>query len=114
MFKKCAAAVLAAVFVVTLVSCGAAWKKPTYKYMDTAGEIIGVLYAVDALSAKEFNQVSALLAKAEAAVKAAPETYAEVKAMVKHEIDAALLMLVEAGRLEAYQYEFLTNVLDRW
>ena len=114
MFKKCAAAVLAAVFVIGLVSCGPAWKKPTYKYMDTAGEIIGVLYAVDALSAKEFNQVSALLAKAEAAVKAAPETYAEVKAMVKHEIGAALLMLVEAGRLEAYQYEFLTNVLDRW
>ena len=114
MFKRCAAAVLAAVFVVTLVSCGPAWKKPTYKYMDTAGEIIGVLYAVDALSAKEFNQVSALLAKAEAAVKAAPETYAEVKAMVKAEIGAALLMPVEAGRLEAYQYEFLTNVLDRW
>jgi len=114
MFKKCAAAVVAAVFVVTLVSCGPAWKRPVYKYMDTAGEIIGVLYTMDVLSAQEANQAFALLAKAEAAVKQAPETYAEVKAMVKHEIGAALLMLVEAGRLEAYQYEFLTNVLDRW
>ena len=114
MFKKCVAAAVAAVFVMTLVSCGPAWKKPTYKYMDTAGEIIGVLYTMDVLSAKEANQAFALLAKAEAAVKKTPETYAEVKAMVKHEIGAALLMLVEAGRLEAYQYEFLTNVLDRW
>jgi len=114
MFKKCAAAVLAAVFVVTLVSCGPAWKRPVYKYMDTAGEIIGVLYTMDVLSAQEANQAFALLAKAEAAVKQAPETYAEVKVMIKHEIGAALLMLVEAGRLEAYQYEFLTNVLDRW
>ena len=114
MFKRYVAAVLAAVFVMTLVSCGPAWKKPTYKYMDTAGEIIGVLYTMDVLSTQETNQAFALLAKAEAAVKKAPETYAEVKAMVKHEIGAALLMLVEAGRLEAYQYEFLTNVLDRW
>jgi len=114
MFKRCAAAIVAAVFVVTLVSCGPAWKKPMYQYMYTAGEIIGILYTMDALSAKEANQAFALLAKAEAAVKKAPETYAEVKAMVKHEIGAALLMLVEAGRIEAYQYEFLTNVLDRW
>jgi len=114
MFKKCVAAAVAAVFVMTLVSCGPAWKKPTYKYMDTAGEIIGVLYTMDVLSAQEANQAFALLAKAEAAVKQAPETYAEVKAMVKHEIGAALLLLLDSGRLEAYQYEFLTNVLDRW
>ena len=114
MFKKCAAAIVAAVFVVTLVSCGAAWKRPVYKYMDTAGEIIGVLYTMDVLSAQEANQAFALLAKAEAAVKKAPETYAEVKAMVKHEIAAALLMLLDAGRIEIYQYEFLTSVLDRW
>jgi len=114
MFKKCVAAIVAAVFVVTLTGCGAAWKKPTYKYMDTAGAIVGILYTMDALSAQEANQAFALLAKAEAAVKKAPETYAEVKAMIKHEIGAALLMLLDAGRLEAYQYEFLTNVLDRW
>jgi len=114
MFKKCVAAAVAAVFVVTLTGCGAAWKKPTYKYMDTAGAIVGILYTMDALSAQEANQAFALLAKAEAAVKKTPETYAEVKAMVKHEIGAALLILVEAGRIEAYQYEFLNNVLDRW
>jgi len=114
MFKRCAAAIVAAVFVVTLASCGAAWKKPTYKYMDTAGDIVGILYTMDVLSAQEANQAFALLAKAEAAVKKAPETYAEVKAMVKHEIAAALLMLLDVGRIEAYQYEFLTNVLDRW
>jgi len=114
MFKRCAAAAVAAVFVVTLASCGPAWKRPVYKYMDTAGKIVGILYTVGALSAQEANQAFALLAKAEAAVKKTPETYAEVKTMVKHEIGAALLLLLDSGRIEAYQYEFLTNVLDRW
>ena len=114
MFKKCVAAAVAAVFVVTLVSCGAAWKRPVYKYMDTAGKIVGILYTMGALSTQETNQAFALLAKAEAAVKKVPETYAEVKAMVKQEIGVALLMLLDAGRIETYQYEFLNNVLDRW
>jgi len=114
MFKRCAAAIVAAVFVATLVSCGPAWKRPVYKYMDTAGKIVGVLYTMDVLSAQEANQAFALLAKAEAAVKQAPETYAEVKDIAKAELGAALLLLLDAGRLEAYQYEFLTNVLDRW
>jgi len=114
MFKKCVAAAVAAVFVVTLVSCGPAWKRPVYKYMDTAGKIVGILYTMGALSTQETNQAFALLAKAEAAVKKVPETYAEVKAMIKHEIGVALLMLLDAGRIEAYQYEFLNNVLDRW
>ena len=114
MFKRCAAAIVAAVFVVTLTSCGPAWKRPVYKYMDTAGAIVGILYTMDALSAQEANQAFALLAKAEAAVKKTPETYAEVKAMVKQEIGVALLMLLDAGRIETYQYEFLNNVLDRW
>ena len=112
--RRIVAAVLAAVFVVTLAGCGPAWKRPVYKYMDTAGKIVGILYTVGALSAQEANQAFALLAKAEAAVKQAPETYAEVKAMVKHEIGVALLMLLDAGRIETYQYEFLNNVLDRW
>jgi len=112
--RRIVAAVVAAIFVIGLASCGPAWKKPVYEHMDKAGYIVGILYATDVITAKEAREAGALLAKAEAAVRAAPETYAEVKAKVKYEIGAALLKLFEDGRLEGYQYEFLTELLDRW